>query len=132
MKIFRLPALAFLGLVICFGFGSKPAASDMEVIQERIIRDLLEYPVSDKGVADIVEGLSADGSWPDINYVDTSRTGFDHARHLGRMFSLAKAFNQKSSRYYESKDALEAINDSSLGNRRSTNSSIIFSMGSAK
>lgn len=112
MKNFRLPAFAFIGLIICLGFDSTPPASDIDVIQERIIRDLLEYPVSDKAVADIVEGLSADGSWPDINYVDTSRTGFDHARHLGRMFSLAKAFNQKSSRYYESKDALKAINQS--------------------
>ncbi|MBY5956912.1 hypothetical protein KUV50_02115 [Membranicola marinus] len=77
------------------------AASDMEVIKQRVIGHLLEAQVSDAAVKDIIDGVDPSGFWPDIDYVDTSRTGFQHGQHLRRMLDLAKAYHQKNSDYYK-------------------------------
>src|SRR5690554_5496797 len=66
------------------------ASPDLEIIRRRVIQDLLKPPVNEKRVSAVLASMRADGSWPDINYVDVSRTGFEHARHLDNMFELSR------------------------------------------
>jgi chondroitin AC lyase len=82
--------------------GSKAAIrsvadSDLETIRLRIILDLQQPEVNKEEVLSLVKTIRADGTWPGINYIDTSRTGFEHRIHLENMLTLARAISKKGS-----------------------------------
>ena len=74
---------------------------DLEIIRERIIADLLEPALDGNRVRELMKAIKSDGSWPDIDYVDVSRTGFDHSRHLDNMFHLARAYKKTDSPWFQ-------------------------------
>lgn len=74
---------------------------DLEIIRKRVIRDLLEKPVDQDEVKRLLKSIRDDGSWPDIDYVDVSRTAFDHARHLERLFELSRAYKKSDSPWFQ-------------------------------
>lgn len=79
---------------------AQPAASqDLEIIRKRIVDDLMDPPVNVEKVQKLISTIQTDGSWPEINYKDVSRTGFEHSRHLENMFELARAYKKQSSPY---------------------------------
>src|SRR3546814_1755682 len=61
--------------------GVMPKPSGMEMVRERIIHRLMEETVSEDRISTLIHTLRNDGSWPGIDYVDTSRTGFQHSEH---------------------------------------------------
>lgn len=65
---------------------------DFSVIRERLTAHLLSTPVRSHHVQPLIASLSPDGTWPSINYNDTSKTGFEHRTHLENLLTLAKAF----------------------------------------
>ncbi len=73
------------------------SASDLEVIRQRVTDDLLEPPVNASHIEKLVATIKPDGSWPGINYIDTSRTGFQHKDHLENMLDLARAYKKPGS-----------------------------------
>ncbi len=85
----------------------------MELIRQRIIDDLLAPAVNVKSIQQLITTIQPDGSWPGINYVDTSRTGFQHREHLEHMLDLAQAHAKKGSPYFQNmqvkKVALSAL-----------------------
>lgn len=83
--------------------------SDFDVIKDRVTRNLLEVPVDDGRVLELINTMQDDGTWPGINYEDVSREGFEHRNHLSNMVELARAYKTKSSKYYKSKKAKSAI-----------------------
>ena len=54
-----------------------------------LAEQLLDMPISDKQIRTIVETVRPDGTWPGIDYVDVSRTAFQHVRHLNNLVQLA-------------------------------------------
>jgi chondroitin AC lyase len=72
----------------------KHVSPDLEIIRKRIIDDLLQPPVNDEEILKLVNSIKPDGSWPGINYKDTSRTGFQHKDHLEHMLDLARAYKK--------------------------------------
>lgn len=74
---------------------------DLELIRNRVISDLLEPGIDEAQIKSILQPMSPDGSWPDIDYKDVSRTGFEHARHLENMFSLSRAYKKPGSSLYQ-------------------------------
>lgn len=84
------------------------SSNDLEIIRVRVIQDLLRPPVDEVLVMDLVKAIKQDGSWPDINYEDVTRTGFDHARHLDNMFVLARAYKKHDSQWYQNPQVREA------------------------
>jgi chondroitin AC lyase len=85
------------------------APSDFEVIKKRVLESLTESPVNDETVKTLVNSLQDDGTWPDINYEDVSREGFQHSRHSANMVVLARAYNSKSSKFYKNKSVKNTI-----------------------
>ncbi len=85
------------------------AKTDFEIIRNQIITELLDAPVNDSQVELLVEIINSDGTWPDINYIDVSRTGFEHRRHYGNMITLARAYKTKSSEFYKNKKIKETV-----------------------
>src|SRR5688572_21229209 len=57
------------------------AGPDLEIIRDRVIADLLEPALNEELIKTLIKSIKQDGSWPDIDYVDVSRTGFQHSRH---------------------------------------------------
>mgnify|MGYP000147067896 CR=1 FL=1 len=54
--------------------------------------------------------LNEDGSFNDINYTDLSRTAsFPHGQHTNNLASMGKAFNTKSSVFYQSEKVKSSV-----------------------
>jgi chondroitin AC lyase len=71
--------------------------SDLQVIKARFVDELLVRPPSVQQVSELMHSLAEDGSWPAINYADTSRTGFQHSQHIGHLIHLARGFRHADS-----------------------------------
>lgn len=97
-----IPALSYLTL---------PAqADDFATVKSRVTAELMKAEVDDNRVKTVLEDLQADGSYPDINYSDLSRTaGFPHRLHTANLVYLARAYKNPESEYYADKSVLEKI-----------------------
>lgn len=85
------------------------AQNDVKIIKERIVADLMQTKTEDERVALLMNKMNADGSFKGINYEDLSRTAsFPHGGHTRDLVYMAKAYKNKSSRYFKSK-ALKAL-----------------------
>jgi chondroitin AC lyase len=71
--------------------------SDLALIRERVVAQLLDEPVDGGRIENLLAELTPDGYWPDLDYVDTSRTGFAHSRHLDRLVLMAQAYAKPGS-----------------------------------
>jgi chondroitin AC lyase len=85
------------------------ADQDLETIRKRILGDLLEPAIKSEQIKKIVSILQPDGSWPGINYKDTTKTGFEHRIHLENMFALAQAYKKPGSEFYGNQDVKKAL-----------------------
>ena len=112
------PALIIFFLLTFHSSHSKittaPVASpDLETIRARIISDLLEPGVDKSEIELLVKTVQPDGSWPNINYKDVSRTAFQHSIHLENMLALSRAYKKSGSKFYNNaevkKTALAAL-----------------------
>ena len=56
-----------------------PADTDLDTVRQRILESLLAS-VPEKTARRLLETLRPDGSWPDIDYQDGSRSGWKTAR----------------------------------------------------
>lgn len=101
----RLPALLFFLLLAVFNTTAfatpfPPASNDLQVIRQRIVADLLEPAINSDRIKLLIKTIQPDGSWPDINYKDTTKTGFQHRIHLENMLDLARAIKKQGSPFY--------------------------------
>ena len=85
------------------------ADPDLENLRKRIVDDLLEPAVEGDKIKQLVKTIRADGSWPGINYKDTSRTGFQHSVHLENMLDLARAYKKQGSEFYMNADVKKTV-----------------------
>ena len=83
--------------------------ADIEKLRKRFAMQLLSVPVSDGRIKTLVGTLQPDGSWPGIDYVDTTRTAFQHERHLSNMLTLSVAYKKKGSPYKGNKQVRKAV-----------------------
>lgn len=79
----------------------KKLSKDFILIKKRIMADLMEPQVKPKNIKSLISSIKSDGSWPNINYKDTSKTGFEHRKHLENMLELSIALKKENSEYYE-------------------------------
>jgi chondroitin AC lyase len=93
--------ITFLTIAL-FTVSSYANADDFGIIKGRVIHQLMGSGVDDESIAGIINIMNKDGSFQGINYEDLSReAGFPHGRHTSNLFSLSRAYNTKSSRYYQ-------------------------------
>lgn len=76
-------------------------AQEVARIKTRVVNDLLAPPVNKTAIQQLVQTIRPDGTWPGINYADTSRTGFQHKQHLDNMLELARAYQKNGSGFYQ-------------------------------
>ncbi len=94
----QLRYFLLLLFVVC-ALRTSLTAQDLERVRDRVITELLRDTVMEDQVVELLSSLSPAGQWPDINYRDTSRTGFDHSRHLARLVELARAYRKPGTPY---------------------------------
>jgi len=83
---------------------------DFNIIKERVEAELMKSDTDDSRVGEILSLLNEDGSFQGINYVDLSRTaGFPHRRHTSNLVYLAKAYKNKSSKFFNKKELKDKI-----------------------
>jgi chondroitin AC lyase len=99
-------------LMLFTSFAEGKEKSDMEIIREKIYAEYSAYNPDDRRVRHILETLKDDGTWPGINYADTSRIAFEHTRHLDNMILMARAYTIKDSKYKGDKQLKQAIDKS--------------------
>ncbi len=85
------------------------AKNDIKTIRERIVSELMKYEVEDKRVESILETFKQDGRWAGINYVDVSRTGFQHKIHASNIQYLATAYKKKESKFYKNRKVKQTV-----------------------
>lgn len=85
------------------------STSDLETIRKRIIDDLLDPSVNEQKIQRLIESINNDGSWPGINYKDTSRTGFQHSIHLENMLDLARAYKKHGTTSYQNAEVKKTV-----------------------
>jgi len=105
LKIFSL-------LIIFASAGEVNAQNDFKVVKQRVVSEIMETPVNDSIVTVLMKTIKEDGSWPGIDYVDVSNTGFEHRTHLSNLLKMSLAYNKKGSQYYRSRKLKQLINGS--------------------
>ncbi|WP_262249715.1 polysaccharide lyase family 8 super-sandwich domain-containing protein [Parapedobacter soli] len=98
-----------LGLLLGLQVYAQPAEDDFGVIRSRLTETLLNSTVNAEEVTRIMTTMASDGTWPAINYRDTSRTGFEHHVHLANLLTMAKAYRQAGSPYTDNAQLLKVF-----------------------
>ena len=93
MKRILLTLLALCALLPAFA----KADADIEKLRKQFQDEALSQPVNVEQVQRLMDSLRPDGTWPGIDYVDTSRIAFQHVRHLDNLVSMALAYKQEGS-----------------------------------
>ena len=83
--------------------------SDLEVLRKRFVDELLEPAVDEERIEELLRTVRDDGTWPGINYEDTSRTAFEHSRHLDNIVDLARAYKKQHAAFYHDSRVKEAV-----------------------
>lgn len=101
--------LFFILSLFCCAHSTLWAKSDLDLIHERVITELMKPGVDDTEVETLITTIKGDGTWPGINYEDVSRTGFQHFSHAGNLVVLARACQNKNSKFYKSKKVKKTV-----------------------
>jgi chondroitin AC lyase len=88
------------------------AESDLEILRKKVIAELLDQKVDQVKVTELMSTFREDGTWPNINYVDVSRIGYEHVRHLSNIQVLCSAYKVTASPFNGDKQLLEIIHRS--------------------
>jgi len=90
---------SLLALVLLFVLVPSRSDSDLELLRNKVIEEMMQPPVDSKLVANLIESIREDGTWPGIDYKDVSRTGFQHTRHLSNLVTLCRAYKKEGSEF---------------------------------
>ncbi|MBW8330637.1 MAG: hypothetical protein K0M40_01340 [Prolixibacteraceae bacterium] len=98
--IIRLKLLiVFLLISLINAQAAKPFINpEIELLRQKVIAELMAPEVNESHARELMADIRPDGTWPGIDYVDVSNTGFQHARHLGNMVELSRAFKKKGTK----------------------------------
>lgn len=101
----------FYGIIISliFNFNLAFGQSDIAIIRKRVVDELLSPSVNETFVADLISTQNSDGTWPGIDYIDTSNTGFQHSRHLNNLVRMSHAYVKKGSKLRGKRNLKNAI-----------------------
>jgi chondroitin AC lyase len=102
---------AVLGAAACSGQKKMNQAEMFELIISRIQEDNSANIRADldSAIASSLKFWTTDGAFSDVDYADTSRTGWRPMWHISRLYDFALAYVTPSSAYYESDELFNKI-----------------------
>lgn len=77
---------------------------ETEMSDQAVIELHQHIPITEEKVRYYLSTLSDKGTWPDINYKDQKRSGWEPKAHAERILTLVKVFQTKESIFYHSKE----------------------------
>ncbi|MBR4756337.1 MAG: hypothetical protein IK076_05280 [Bacteroidales bacterium] len=77
---------------------------DVETLRKRFKAEAMKASADEGRVRTLMESVRPDGTWPGIDYVDTSRTAFQHTDHLKNLVSMALAYERDDSKLKKNKE----------------------------
>ncbi len=84
-------------------------APETEMSDQAVVELHQRYPLDAGKLRGYIESQNPDGSWPDINYADTKRSGWEPKMHAERVLELAKAYYTESSGLYKDAAVMAGI-----------------------
>jgi chondroitin AC lyase len=96
----RLTILLGIAALLISAAATGQSNPDLDTIRQRVRRDVLRLEIKPREIMASVNDQRPDGSWPGINYQDTTKTAFQHRVHLEKMLDLARAFCHPNSPFY--------------------------------
>lgn len=87
----------------------QASLTDILTLKDQFRAELLDPPVVENEILTLLETFQDDRRWPDINYSDTSRTGFEHRIHLYNITKLAQAYGKTDSPFYQNSNVKQVI-----------------------
>lgn len=106
----KLIIYSFLTITVLLLYGNSAKANpDLEIIRKRIISEMMKPAVDEIMIKNLMTSLREDGTWPNINYVDVSRTGFQQSEHLRNMVELSRAYKKAGSKFKGDKNLKNVI-----------------------
>jgi len=109
--IFKLSISTFI-LCVLLATGGFAQQKDFDTITCRIIEDMQRRVAArenDNETGKYLATLQSNGTWPDIDYADKSRTIWAPAAHLSRIQNFALAYTRHGGKYQNSTTLYEAI-----------------------
>lgn len=106
---YRLLSFTIFFFISSFKQAGAQTDTDLETIRNRFIQEILDKPVDEAKVAKAIKTLDTNGSWPDINYQDVSRTGFENRVHLENMVEMSRAYKKEGNPYTGNPPLKQAI-----------------------
>lgn len=85
-----------------------------EISDQAVVELHQRYPLSMDRMKLYISSLSEDGRWPDINYEDKKRSGWEPKIHAERILELVKLYYSQQTPYYQSSN-VEAVIHKALG-----------------
>ena len=84
--------------------------STKEKGSDQVVVELFQrYPSNPETIRAFLSGQTDEGSWPDINYADKKRSGWEPRIHTERILELVRLYHTKESSYYHSPDVGKAV-----------------------
>jgi chondroitin AC lyase len=82
---------------------------DLDTVATRIKTDLWSAAPGSSTVNGYITSLGTNGRWGDVNYADTSQTGWSQQTHLSRLLSMSQAYANPAHALYGSATLLAGI-----------------------
>ncbi len=112
IRIFKFFALAIVLFCISSGHSQTSKVSYPEALKG-LHQNLLDYylglPLDDDKAAELLNTETTEGSWEIVNYNDTRRGKWKTKEHLDYVQLLARAYQNKDSKFYHQKDVSKKI-----------------------
>ena len=81
-----------------------------EIVSDQMIQELMNlYPFDLPSIQGYLQKVNNDGSFADINYQDTKRSGWQPKQHAERLLELCKLYASPTTKYHQSKELKEVI-----------------------
>ncbi|MCD8182198.1 MAG: chondroitinase [Bacteroides sp.] len=81
---------------------------EQEISDQAVVELHQRYPFDLEKIQSYLSSLSEDGTWPDINYADEKRSGWEPKMHAERILELVKLYCSGQTSYYHSAE-VEAV-----------------------
>lgn len=104
--------LLFLILIEGISGCQKPKVvypENLVQLHKNVVADILSEPVELDSVEKYLAEMSANGSWPDIDYTSKERGGWPPRNHISKLLVISKAYQTKGTKYYHKKAVSEKI-----------------------
>lgn len=82
---------------------------EIEVADQAVFELQQRYPFDLEKLSGYLSSITEEGAWPDINYQDTKRSGWEPKKHADRILELAKLYCSPNTVYFRSEKVWQGI-----------------------